>query len=50
MAGLDVGDLLEQCVKLLEAASQSRQPTEAERLIYCSYRGQTQEGAVLPLM
>lgn len=50
MAGLNEGDLLEQCVKFLEAASRSRHPTEAEKLIYCSYRGQTQEGAVLPLI
>lgn len=49
MAGLNAGDLLEQCLKLLEAASQSSQPTEAERLIYCNNRGQTQDGAVFPL-
>ncbi|TWW63619.1 alpha-protein kinase 1 isoform X1 [Takifugu flavidus] len=38
MADQDAGDLLEQCVKLLETASQSSQPTEAEQLIYCNNR------------
>lgn len=40
-----VGDLLEDCVRAAEAASlQSKQPTEAERLSFCSCRGQTQDG------
>lgn len=49
MADQDAGHLLQQCVKLLETASQSSQPTEAEQLIYCSNRGQSQEDAVSPL-
>lgn len=49
MADQDAGDLLEQCVKLLETASRSSQPTEAQQLIYCNNRGQSQEDAVSPL-
>lgn len=41
-----VGDLLEECLRAVAATQGSTQPTEAERLNYCSCRGQTQDGAM----
>ncbi len=46
MDSQEVGDLLEECLRAVAAAPQSTRPTEAQRLDYCSCRGQTQDGAV----
>ncbi|XP_076580383.1 alpha-protein kinase 1 [Chaetodon auriga] len=39
MDSKEVGDLLEECLRAVAAAPQSTQPTEEERLNYCSCRG-----------
>ncbi|XP_044039033.1 alpha-protein kinase 1 isoform X2 [Siniperca chuatsi] len=38
MDSQEVGDLLEECLRAIAATQQSTQPTEAERLNYCSCR------------